>query len=147
MAKTFYATVEDYQHCARQEATMKHLRHLMIFPPTRQLNFIAGEIFRPLHRTKHGNQYVATVTDRYSTVTSAIPTSKTSASHVGTSAFKRWIVPYGILSFLLADNGPRFVAKLFEKLCLDLNVKHLSTAAYNALTNDQVERYNRAVVA
>lgn len=49
--------------------------------------------------------------------------------------------------FLLTDNGPQFLAKLFETLCLDLKVKHVTTAAYHPQTSAQVERYNKALVA
>lgn len=60
--------------------------------------------------------------------------------------FSHWVVPYGTPAFLLADNGPQFVSKLFEMLCSFLGVKHLSITACHPQTSGQAERYNKTIV-
>lgn len=56
-----------------------------------------------------------------------------------------WIIPYGAPDYLLSDNCPQLVAKVFEAICASLQVKRLTTTAYHTEMNDQVERLNRTL--
>lgn len=58
----------------------------------------------------------------------------------------KWIILYGIPSFLLNDNGAQLVAKLFEKLCVDVEVKSLTMIAYHSQINCPVERYSNTLI-
>lgn len=52
--------------------------------------------------------------------------------HVNVKVFNNWfiLILYVILTFLVVHNGPKFAAILFEKLCVDLEVLHLTWCTY-----------------
>lgn len=84
--------------------------------------------------------------DRYSQLTRAAPTSKPSSTHMVDILIDSYIVLFGIPVFVLTDNGPHYVSKLFAMLFADLGVKHLTTTAYHQQNNGLAERFNRAIV-
>lgn len=55
---------------------MKHRFHLILFPPTGPLEFIAVDIPGPLSRKKNGNRFVVIVNGRYSKIMRALPTTE-----------------------------------------------------------------------
>lgn len=136
-----YSTVDNCRQCAKQGAMIKHERHLMLFPATLVLDFAAVDILASLSRTRNGSQYVALITDCYTNLTWEIRTSRKSASYVAIILFNNRMILYCICSFLLTENGPKFVAKPFKVLCLDFNVNHLRTTPYRPQRSGQVERY------
>ena len=48
---------------------------------------------------------------------------------------------------IVSDNGPQFVARLFQNVCRLLGMKTVPTTAFHPQTNGQVERYNRSLLA
>lgn len=68
----------------------------------RDLNFRAS-----LPRIVNRNQYEIVVTDKYSKITRAIPTSRTSSSYVANVFFAFCVVPYGIPAYVPTENGVR----------------------------------------
>lgn len=71
---------------------MKHQRHLTLIPSTGALELIVVDLLGTYPWTKNGNQLVVIVTDRYSKLTRALTTTKTSASYVATVMFDDWII-------------------------------------------------------
>lgn len=61
--------------------------------------------------------------------------------------FDNCIMLYGILSYLLDDDGPQFFATLSEKLSLDLKIEHITSTVYHPRTNQEAEHYNRTFSA
>lgn len=129
-----------------QQPTIQAQEPVAGIPALGLLEFIAIEVLRPLPRTTSGNQYAIVITDRYSKVTRAIPTSKTASTHAANIFFEHWVIPYGIPKYLLTDNGPQFTSKFFAMICSLLGVKHLTTTAYHPQTKGQVEHYNKTIV-
>lgn len=138
MADDVYAMVDNVQRCAKQGATMKHQLHLLPFPVSVPLYFIAVDFLGSLLRTRMGSQYFIIITDFYTKLTRAIHISKAWTLYVEIILFDKLLVPYGIPSFLSTENGPQFVGKLFENLCLDLNVEYLTTTTYHPQKTGQV---------
>lgn len=87
------------------------------------------------------------ITDRYTELTRAIPVTNTTVPHVAAICLDHWIMPFGIPTYLLTDNGSQIVGKFFATLCAFLGTKHLSTTAYHRETNLQTERYNKTIIA
>lgn len=106
---------------------------------------------RPLPRTSRGNRYVLLITNRYSKIPRAFILYNTTAPHAGNVFLEDWIIPYDIISYLLTDNGPQFVAKCFSSVCASLGRQQLTTTGYLPQTtgfgNRQTERYNNIIVA
>lgn len=74
-------------------------------------------ILGPLSNTANGNQYVIVVTDCYSKLTWAIPSPKTTSTHIANIILDHWIIPHGTPFVLLTDSGTQFVSKFFVTLC------------------------------
>lgn len=146
-AKNIRTTVEKYPQYDKKGAVINHQSQLTLFPPSGSLELLPADVLGPVSRTRKDNQYVVVIADRYSILAGVIYTIRTSTSYVATMLFDNWITIYGILSSLLTDNGPQLVAKLFDKLCYDLNKKHLATTKYYPQPNNQVKQYNEILVA
>lgn len=100
-----------------------------------------------LPKTTNGNQIVVVIEDRYSKLTGAIQMSKTKPMYTENIFHYNQFNAYGILFFLLTDNGMQFAYKLFAPLCELLGVKHPKIAAYHMQTHGQVEQFNKKLVA
>lgn len=66
---------------------------------------------------------------------------------MGAKCVDYWVIPYGIETYLLTDNGPQFVKKVFATLCAFPGEKFFTTTANNPQNNDQTERYNKKIVS
>lgn len=99
------------------------------------LQFVAFDFLGPLPRTASGIQHVIVIADRYTTLTGAIPTSRTTATDVVNALFNHWVIRYNIPKFLLTDSGPQFGSKFFATICLYLGVKSLTMTEYRPQKN------------
>lgn len=148
IANDVYKTVIDCGECAGKRVNKAQRQHLKLFPASSLLDFIATDIPGPLLKTKNSNKFVVTMTDRYSRLTRAVPTSKTSATHILSISYDNFILPYGIPTYLLTDNSTQSVSsEFFKTICHFLGMKHLKTIAYHHQTSEQAERYNRMLIA
>lgn len=146
MAQDVYHTVSGCHSCAKNGTLLKNKLHLQLFPATGPLEFVALDLLGPLPRTNKGNQYVDVITGRYSKLTRAIPTGHVTSTNVAYIVFNDWVIPYGIPTYILTDNGTQLTSKSFATLCTHLGTKQLTTTAYHPQTNGQVERYNKTIV-
>lgn len=73
-------------------------------------------------------------------------TTKRGATQVADTFLDHCIVPFGMPTYVRADNGQQLASKFFEMICEYLVVKHLKKTAYHPQTNRQAERYNRKIV-
>lgn len=55
------------------------------------------------------------------------------------------MIPYGIPTYVLTDNGLQLVGKLFTEICGYPGVKDYKKTAYNPQTNYQTEWYNETI--
>lgn len=146
MANDVYNAVDQCSSCARNRNRNQHKQPLQLFSPTQPLHFVAMNILCPLPKTTNGNQYVTVIKNSSSKRTWATPSPKTTSTHFANIFLHHWIVPYGIPSFLLTDNGTQFVFKFFADLCGFFGVRHLATTAYHLQPNGQAQRFNKTVV-
>lgn len=86
------------------------------------------------------------MTDGYTKMAKAIPTSKTIAVNVVIVFVDHFIVLDGIPGHLLASNGPPFVKTFMAILCAFLKLKDLTTTASHPQSIDQVKRCNIKIV-
>ena len=103
------------------------------------------DLLGPFPATESGSTNILVITDRFSKLAQVTPLSSTTAPAVANAFIEHWVIPYGLPAFLLSDNGPQFVGKFFEAICLTLKVKHVATTAYHPQTNGQTERYNQTL--
>lgn len=89
------------------------------------------DVLETLPRPTQGSKYIILIAERYYKLTQAVPSARTSATQVGNVFLDYWIVPFGIPSYVLTNNGPSFVRKFFATVCGYLNVEDLTTIAYH----------------
>lgn len=75
-------------------------------------------------------QYILIFTDPYFKLTHALPTFKKTSTNIANLFFDHCFVPYGILPYLLTNNGAKFTRKFFAAFCTLLGVQHVTTTAY-----------------
>lgn len=88
-------------------------RHLDLFTTSGPFELVAMHILGPLQKSKSGNQYVIGITERYYKLKRAITVTKETEPHVAAIFNYNWVIPYGIRTYMLTDNGPQIVEKLF----------------------------------
>lgn len=92
---------------------------------------MAMHVLRSLPKKTNGMLYVMIMTDRCYKLKQAVPTIKTSRTYITNILLDNCIVPYGITSCLLTDNGTKSVSEVFEATCYILRLMHLITTAYH----------------
>lgn len=147
MANAVYSTEGVCKERFKRGSLVKHQHHSTSVPPTGLLEFMAVDTLSPLPQTKKSNQLFVIIMHRCSELTREISTTKTLASYVVTILYDDWIIPYGIPSFLLTDDGAQFVAELFEIMYLEVKVKPLTMVAYHLQKNGKVKRYSKILSA
>ena len=146
MYRDVFDYAKGYRACALARGTRyKSQRPLRLFAPKAPLDFVAMDLLGPFKKTDHGSTYVLVITDRFSKLVRAIPMKSTTAPQVADAFIEHWVIPYGMPRHMLTDNGPQFIAKFFEAVCLLLKTKHVTTTAYHPQTNGQAERYNQTL--
>lgn len=146
MANDVYDTVDQ---CGSGACNRKHYRHkrsLQLSSASVPLIFVAMDILGPLPETTSGNQYVVVLTDCYSKLIQAIPTSKKASAHIANIFLDQLIILYGIPSFILMHNGSQLVSKFFGTSCAVLGVKNLATTAYYLQFHGHAKRFDKTVV-
>lgn len=145
LANDVYATVRDGSPCARNRQANIHQRKLHLFPPNNPLYFVSIDILGSWHKTRRGIQFLIVITDCFSNLSKAIPTSQTSATIVAKEFVEHWISNYGIPGRVPTDNGQQLVSNFFKSVFAYFRIEAL-TSEYHCQCNGQAERLNRTLV-
>ena len=114
---------------------------MKLFPDTKPLEYM--DLLGPFLPTENGSTNILVITDRFSNLAQVTPLSSTTAPAVANDFIDNWVILYGLPVSILSENGPQFVAKFFEAVCLTLGLKHVTTTAYQSQTNGQKEGCNQ----
>lgn len=60
--------------------------------------------------------------------------------------WKNIVIKFGVLEFLVSDNGLQFDSKTFYKYCSDLGIKNIYSTLLYPQSNGQAEATNKAIV-
>lgn len=94
-----------------------------------------------------GNPLITVMTARRSRPTRAVSVPKITALHVALVALKNWILPYGIFSTIVTENGPQFVSNVLAALCAAIGTKVVTTMETHPNAKGQREWFNDTLVA
>lgn len=131
MVNNGYTSVVDCYKCACHGANKTRTRHLKLFSVSDLFECIAMDNIGQLPKMTKCDQFVEILTDPYLKLPKAVPTPKASATHIATSFYDSWIIPYGIPVNVLKDNCTQFVSEFFRTICNLLGLKHFTTTAWH----------------
>ena len=98
----------------------------------------------PLHRTRDGHVAILTAVDCYTKWFEAWPVKDQTAKTVIKHLTKDYIPRHGVPAAVHSDNGPAFIASIFQSVLRKFDIKATTTPVYNACSNT-VERYHRTL--
>lgn len=81
-------------------------------------------------------------TSRYTKLSKAISTAKTSPTIVASIFLEHWMENYGNPSRLVTITGPQLVSKFFVAVCCALRVNSITTTEYHPETSGPAECFN-----
>lgn len=102
------------------------------------------DLMGPIPRSSKRNVYLLIFVDYYSRWTELFPLRKATAETVLKILIQDILTRWGVPNYIVLDQGPQFVANVFEETCREWNLKHKMTTAYHPQTN-LTERINRTL--
>lgn len=114
MANTVYKTVTKCQLCALQGLKTDLQKNLHQYPAASLLEFVAAHVLSPIEKTKCGKQHGVLFIDSYRKVKTAIVVASVTSKSVLTVFVNQWVILYGTPTYLLINNGPKFVSKFYS---------------------------------
>ena len=109
--------------------------------PTAPLELISLDFLVDLPRTTKGNVHLLVINDHFTKIMKLYAIKDRKASTAST-CLHDYILTYGILLKILADQDPPFESKLFQGLCNSLGIKKLRTSGDNPRSNGLTEQSN-----
>lgn len=120
MAKGAYNTADDCQPCVVHDIRACHQPQLRLFPGTGPLELLAINIPGQLPNTITGKQHVVVLKGRCTKLTRVIPFITVTLTGAATVVIDNCVIPYGIPTYVLTDNGPHFISKFFAAVNVHL---------------------------
>jgi transposase InsO family protein len=113
---------------------------------TQPWHTIGVDIMGPFPPTPRQKRYLLVVVDYFTRWVEMFALRTITATDMVNILINEVFCRYGIPSYILSDNGPQFVAGLFNEICRSLGMGHKLTANYHPQTN-MTERVNRTLKA
>jgi transposase InsO family protein len=130
--------------CRTRKAKSLHknvgkLEHIVVQKPW---DVVSMDCVGPMPATTGSkNTYIITMIDHMTSYPHAKAVrSKPTAQMCADALFDQVIQHYGVPRILLTDRGSEFTAALFNHLCKRMNLKHVTTTAYNPQCNGKNEK-------
>ena len=110
----------------------------------RPWEMVGVDLMGPFPRSLKRNLYLLVFVDYYSRLVELFPLRKATAESVTKVLIQDILTRWGVPDYLLSDQGPQFIANVFEETCKEWNLRHKMTTAYHPQTN-LTERVNRTL--
>lgn len=140
MAADVKRIVSKSQSCVQNNQKYHPKRKLQVLPGTELLRFVENCSTQLFPKPAKNNQYTLVVTNRYSRMTRAIPTSRSTSMRIANIFFTHWFARYGIPTYLLTNDGVQLAGKLSAKISTLLGIKHLTATTYCPHTDGRARR-------
>ncbi|CAF1442956.1 unnamed protein product, partial [Rotaria magnacalcarata] len=85
--------------------------------------------------TKRQKQFLLVIVDYFTRLVELFPLQTTMADVIANVNIDEVFCRYGMPTFILSNNGPKFIADLFTETRKALCIRRKLTAAYHAQTN------------
>jgi len=105
---------------------------------------VCADFVGPLPRSKHGNQMLLVMIDRFSKWTELVPMRSATAESLKKAFRERIIARYGVPKVVITDNGVQFASCIFKSFLAEMGIRQQFTTAIHTQENP-TERANRMV--
>jgi transposase InsO family protein len=137
--------VLDCQQCCRGKVTGQPAAPVQpIHVPGKGFSHVHVDLVGPLPVAEDGSTYI-TMMDRSTRWLEAVPLRNMEAKTCVEAFINTRVARYGVLEAVTTDRGRQFTSALWEGLCQNLQINHISTTAYNPQSNGLVERTHRQI--
>ncbi|CAF4212903.1 unnamed protein product, partial [Rotaria magnacalcarata] len=107
---------------------------------------IGVDIMGPFPPTARQKRFLLVIVDYFTRWVELFAIKQTTATHTANTLIDEIICRYGAPVYILSDNGPQFIAHLFNEICANLGINRKFTTNYHPQTN-MSERVNRTLKA
>lgn len=108
---------------------------------------ISVDILGPLPLSKAGNRYILVMVDGFTKWTECVAIPNQEAKTVAEAFVNNFVCRFGVPLQLHSDQGKCFESKLFQEMCILLNIDKTRTTSMRPQANGTVERFNRTLAA
>ncbi len=98
------------------------------------------DLVGPLPTSPDGFKYIFTIIDRSTRWFEAVPVKNMEATVALVAGL---ICRFGVPAAVTSDRGTLFTSAVWEALCTQLGIKHITTTAFHPCSNRMVERAHR----
>jgi transposase InsO family protein len=138
--------VRDCQQCCRGKVTGQPAAPVQpIHVPGKRFSHLHVDLVGPLPVAEDGSTYIFTMVDRSTRWLEAVPLRNMEAKTCVEAFINTWVARYGVPEAVTTDRGRQFTSALWEGLCQNLQINHISTTAYHPQSNGLVERTHRQI--
>jgi transposase InsO family protein len=145
MFKEIYAYVTTCVAC--QTPNLEKVRAPMQETPVPPYPFchIGVDVSGPYPTTMLGNTYIIGFIDLYSGWPEAFSMPANTTDNVAHLLIEEIIPRHSGIQILTSDNGGENCFKVMQKVCEELNIKHIKTSFYHPQGNAKIERFHRTL--
>ncbi|XP_037580379.1 uncharacterized protein LOC119463624 [Dermacentor silvarum] len=90
----------------------------------------------------HGQTYLLTCVDRFTSSAEAIPIVDNTAETVASAFLYHLVARFGVLSTITTDHGRQFESAPFTSITQVISATRIRTTAYHPMSNGMVERFH-----
>lgn len=119
---------------------------MSLFPSCPIFQYITIALLGPLPCPKAGNVWIVVITYSYYELSRAVSLPHISITMCANAFLFYLGYPYGMLDYVLTDNGRQSMSQFFAGHFATLGTMHVTTTRYLPQTNGQTDRYNRTPI-
>ncbi|CAI5662959.1 unnamed protein product [Oreochromis niloticus] len=144
MAQSIEEKCKKCSRCLMRKALPQKAAPLQNIQATYPLELVCID-YLSIEPDSRDTRNVLVLTDHFTKFAVAVPTKDQKAKTIAKALWDHLIIPYGIPSRLLSDQGRDFESKLVKELCTLIGTSKIRTTPYHPRGNP-VERYNRTLL-
>lgn len=102
---------------------------------------------RSIPKAESNNQFIVVMAGQYSKITKVVLTFQTTAIASEATYVHSWTSESSIPTIVATENDRKCTLKFFQAVCSKLCITPLKPTEYPPQTNEQVEKYNAAIIS
>jgi transposase InsO family protein len=134
----------DYQECQHDKVTKLLATATLAIPvPEKRFSHLHVDLVGLLPTSPDGFKYMFTIIDRSTRWLEPVPVKNMEATTAADALVAGWICRFEVPAAITSDHSTQFTSAVWEALCTQLGIKHITTTAFHPCSNGIVERAHR----